>query len=222
MKPIAGRRINVSTIATHMLRSSSVARMPMHRPAEPVMTPAERSNSPPIMSSATATAGIPYVDATSVQFAIPSSVPNRSVVTVKNSADHRLPPSTAPISGRRSRRVVRLTCARRSSTTFVVGGGGGSATVAGIGHFRLLLLGRGGGRPAVRVRPPLPYFIACLLRRASPPWPRSPCRRSPARSARGDRRPPCWRSCCRASGTRPAGSPGGTAAGRRRTRSRRP
>ena len=36
----------------------------------PVITPADRSNSPPIISSATATAMIPSVDATSVQLAI--------------------------------------------------------------------------------------------------------------------------------------------------------
>ena len=42
------------------------------RPAEPVMTPADRSNSPPIISNATATAGMPIVEATSVQFEMPS------------------------------------------------------------------------------------------------------------------------------------------------------
>src|SRR5215207_8027941 len=144
MKPIVAANTSVSRIAIHMFMSSSVARMPMNRPAVPVMTPAERSNSPPIMSSATATAGMPSVAATSVQFAAPSSVPNRSVLITKNSPI-TVAASTAPISGRRNRRVVRLTSARRSSTTDVVGGGG-SATVAGFVTSRLLS-SWGGRRP---------------------------------------------------------------------------
>src|SRR5215217_4887988 len=131
MKPIVAANSSVRAIATHMFMSSSVASRPMNRPAVPVMTPAERSNSPPIMSSATATAGMPSVDATSVQFAAPSTVPNRSVVNTKN-RPITVAASTAPISGRRRRRVVRLTFARRSSTTDVGGGVGGLAAVAGL------------------------------------------------------------------------------------------
>src|SRR5215216_838404 len=130
MNPIVAANTSVRRIATHMFMSSSVARMPMNRPAVPVMTPAERSNSPPIMSSATATAGMPSVAATSVQFAAPSSVPNRSVLITKNSPI-TVAASTAPISGRRNRRVVRLTSDMRSSTTEVVDGVGGLTAVAG-------------------------------------------------------------------------------------------
>jgi hypothetical protein len=74
--PMVAAKTKVKTIANQMFMSSSVASSPITRPALPVMTPADRSNSPPIMSSATATAGIPRVDATSVQLAAPSSVPN--------------------------------------------------------------------------------------------------------------------------------------------------
>src|SRR5918997_719307 len=103
-----------------MFMPTSVAMIPMKRPEDPVMTPAERSNSPPIISRATATAGMPSVDATSVQLAAPSSVPKSSVVKAKKS------PITAaairaPSSGRRASFVSRLTSARRSSTTEVVG-----------------------------------------------------------------------------------------------------
>jgi hypothetical protein len=42
-----------------MFQSARVVRMPRSRPELPIMTPAERSNSPPIMSSATGTATIP-------------------------------------------------------------------------------------------------------------------------------------------------------------------
>ena len=54
--------------------------MPIIRPAEPVITPADRSNSPPIISSATTTAGMPIVEATSVQFAMPSSLQEQRVL----------------------------------------------------------------------------------------------------------------------------------------------
>ena len=73
---------------------------PISSPVVPVITPAERSNSPPIISSATATAMIPSVEATSVQFAMPLSVPNASVVTQKN-AQTTSAPSSEPTSGRR-------------------------------------------------------------------------------------------------------------------------
>ena len=63
--------ISVSTIASQMFMPTSVARIPIIRPAEPVITPADRSNSPPIISRATTTAGMPIVEATSVQFAMP-------------------------------------------------------------------------------------------------------------------------------------------------------
>ena len=59
-----------------MFIPTSVVRMPISRPVLPVITPADRSNSPPIISSATATAMMPSVDATSVQRAMPLSVAN--------------------------------------------------------------------------------------------------------------------------------------------------
>ena len=97
----------------------------------PVITPAERSNSPPIISSATATAMIPIVEATSVQFAIPLSVPNASVVTQKNT-QMTSAPSSEPTSGRRMSRAQRLMLARRSSATGT-GGGAASAGAAAAG-----------------------------------------------------------------------------------------
>ena len=46
-----------------MLRPYSVVRTPTTRPVKPVMAPADRSNSPPIISRATATAMMPIVEA---------------------------------------------------------------------------------------------------------------------------------------------------------------
>src|SRR4051812_43987066 len=114
-----------------MFIPTSVARMPIIRPAEPVMTPAERSNSPPIMSSATATAGMPIVDATSVQFAIPSSFRNSGFCVQKKIATTTAA-SSAPISGRRRMRAVLLMSVSRSSATGA-GGGAADAPVAAVG-----------------------------------------------------------------------------------------
>src|SRR3954454_12598654 len=146
-----------------MFMPTSVARMPSIRPAEPVITPADRSNSPPIISSATTTAGMPIVDATSVQFAMPSSFRNREFCVQKKIATTTAA-SSAPISGRRSSRAAGLIFARRSSPA---GTGGGGATSAGgavrggaavAGSFIVSLprvLRDGGrrprGRPALRV-----------------------------------------------------------------------
>src|SRR5918996_919583 len=127
MNPTPAAATSVSRIASHMFMPTSVAMTPMNSPAVPVITPAERSNSPPIIRSATATAGIPIVDATSVQLAAPSSVPKSSVVTAKKSPITAAAMS-APSSGRRSSLVSILTSAMRSSTTDV--GGGGSSAVA--------------------------------------------------------------------------------------------
>src|SRR5919106_1912665 len=127
MNPTPPAAASVSRIASHMFMPTSVAMTPMNSPAVPVITPAERSNSPPIIRSATATAGIPIVDATSVQLAAPSSVPKSSGVTAKKSPITAAAMS-APSSGRRSSLVSMLTSAMRSSTTDV--GGGGSSAVA--------------------------------------------------------------------------------------------
>src|SRR3954469_9634390 len=123
---MAAAQASVTTIASPMFQPHSVASRPLIRPADPVMTPAERSNSPPIISSATATAGMPIVDATSVQLEMPSSFKNRAFWVQKKIAT-TMQASSAPISGRRSRRAIGLIFARRSSPA---GTGGGGATAA--------------------------------------------------------------------------------------------
>ena len=113
----------MTTIAGHIEKPHSVVSNPITRPVVPVITPAERSNSPPIISSATATAMIPYDEATSVQLAMPLSVPKASVVTQKNTQTTSAPRSE-PTSGRRMSRAHRLMLASRSSAT---GSGVGAA-----------------------------------------------------------------------------------------------
>src|SRR3954454_18672051 len=156
MKPTPVAATSVAAIAIQMFQCSSVPRMPIMRPAEPVMTPADRSNSPPIISRATSTAGMPIVDATSVQFEIPSSFRN-SALWVQKKIAMTIAASAAPISGRRRRRVIGEIWASRSSPGRV-GGGGAVPAVCGVTapdaiRFTFikslsLSLRRVGGRPA--------------------------------------------------------------------------
>src|SRR5215217_4755719 len=145
MKPTSAANANVTTIAGHIEKPHSVVSSPSRRPVVPVMTPAERSNSPPIISSATATAMIPSVDATSVQLAIPLSVPNESVLSQKK-AQMTSAPSSEPTSGRRSSRTHRLMFASRSS-----------ATGSGVG-------GAPAGAAAAELPPPMASVITFSLR----------------------------------------------------------
>ena len=57
--PMMPAKISTMTIPTQTLTCCRVMSMPSSKPLVPVMTPADRSNSPPIMRSATATAMIP-------------------------------------------------------------------------------------------------------------------------------------------------------------------
>ena len=141
-------------------------------PVVPVITPADRSNSPPIISSATATAMMPSVDATSVQRAAPPSVPNGR----RDGEERRRPRSRR--AARRARAAAagaRSEADRASRSSDRAGrpacGSMGSSSVAGSAH---------------------PALSACRPRRAPRPWPRSPCRRSRARSGPAGRR----RRCC--------------------------
>src|SRR5581483_9482288 len=89
------------------------------------MTPAERSNSPPIISNATGTAMIPMFEASSLQRAKPSR-PAKPVAVIANSANTAARPTSDPISGRRKTCERIPTRASRSSA----GAAGGVAVAA--------------------------------------------------------------------------------------------
>ena len=72
-------------------------------PLAPVITPAERSYSPPIINRETATAMMPSGAATSKKFAVLPAVPNLSPLPQKN-AHTTTAPISAPISGEMSNR----------------------------------------------------------------------------------------------------------------------
>ena len=79
------------------------------------MTPADRSNSPAIISSATGTAMIPTFEASSVQSAKPSSSANFAPAAQMKRAKTATTPTIEPISGRWNRRAASPTRASRSS-----------------------------------------------------------------------------------------------------------
>src|SRR5829696_582086 len=140
MNPTAPAAISVSTIASHMFMPTSVAITPMNRPDVPVITPADRSNSPPIMSRATATATMPRVEAGSSQFATPEGLRNTSDSSAKNTKTMTTPIS-APSSGLSSSRRTTPTPATRSSTAR------SPTTVVTGQHFLSYGRGRGTGAP---------------------------------------------------------------------------
>ena len=79
---------------------------PIWMAVAPVMTPDDRSNSPPIINSATAAAMMPVGAATSSQLSVVSASPNVRPLPQKN-AQTMTAPMRAPISGEISHRLHR-------------------------------------------------------------------------------------------------------------------
>src|SRR5919198_1622035 len=144
IRPITRPNSSTSAIAGQMFMCACVARYPSSRPELPIMTPAERSNSPPIISSATGTATIPYCAAWSVQPAAMAGSPSQLTARAKypNARKTAIAPSSAPISGRASRRLSGPTRTRRSSS---------GAVGAAVSAIRSSLHGWATGRPPTRV-----------------------------------------------------------------------
>ena len=70
-------------MANHRFMPYWVVKAPTSSPVVPVIAPAERSNSPPIMSMATATAMMPNNDAEYSQVAVPAGDRNAFVASEK-------------------------------------------------------------------------------------------------------------------------------------------
>src|SRR5262245_5142327 len=119
MNPIVRPKSSTITIAGQMFIPVSVTRRPRRSPELPTITPAERSNSPPIMSRATGTAMMPMFDASSLQRAAPVSEPKPVSLKPPAVAVKRMKtattPNSDPISGRWRRRATRPTFATLSS-----------------------------------------------------------------------------------------------------------
>ena len=109
-QPSAMATTNDSGIAINRLKPAppssptSLTNRIVTMPSAPVAAPEERSNSPPIISRATATAMMPRVAETSSTTAWLPAVPNCSETAQKKS-QMAAEPMTAPISGLTSIRV---------------------------------------------------------------------------------------------------------------------
>jgi hypothetical protein len=83
MNPIASAATSAVSTDTHTLMCQCDIMMPVIRPVVPVMAPADRSNSPPIISSATATAMIANDDDVKIQVLAPAGRANAVVLNEK-------------------------------------------------------------------------------------------------------------------------------------------
>src|SRR5205085_6729511 len=118
-----------ATIAAQTFQLYSVIKMPVVSPVVPIMVPADRSNSPPIISIATATAMMTKFDAVKIQVLAPLGFENASVVTVKKTKI-TIAPASAPTSG--LRRILLRRCdelSRSSSSGGVSGAAAGSSVM---------------------------------------------------------------------------------------------
>jgi len=108
-------KTSAASIAGQMLQPARVASNPATSPVVPVITPVDRSVSPPMMSSATAVAMMPSVDAGSRMRATPVTDTQFAGAMRANISQTARAPIRAPISTRRNSARTGLTRASRSS-----------------------------------------------------------------------------------------------------------
>ncbi len=103
-------------MAAHTGQPYSATGMAMTMPAAPIIEPIDRSNSPPIISSAAATARMPSCAETSSQLTTPRKLRKpESPATTAKKIKTKTAPATAPSSGRLRSLRQGLTARRRSS-----------------------------------------------------------------------------------------------------------
>ena len=117
-KPIARAMRSESPIAGQTLRPVWTANSPANIPVVPVITPADKSNSPPIISSATAMAVSPKFAEASRYVAVPAQLSHVSPPCQANKSQTTSAPASAPNSGRTSSRFHGESRAMRSSVVW--------------------------------------------------------------------------------------------------------
>src|SRR2546430_2671247 len=122
--PTASANTSDTSSASHTFQPALTASSAVTSPVDAVITPADRSNSPPIMSSATGTAISPRVEASSNQLATPPMV-RKLLVTKEKNRNTSTAPSSALISGRTTSRSSTRDRPSRSSAA-----GADASTVA--------------------------------------------------------------------------------------------
>src|SRR5262245_15029949 len=130
--PTARPKARQTRIAGQMFQPCSVVRMPSNRPELPIMTPAERSNSPPIIRSATGTATMPSYAAVFSQLAqiLRSVAQLTSRAVIAKRTQTATAPTNAPLSGRLRSRAKTPTRARRSSEGGAEAGAGAVVVIS--------------------------------------------------------------------------------------------
>ena len=130
-KPMHSATTREVKTETHTLTCQWDIMMPVIRPVVPVIAPADRSNSPPIISSATTTAMIANDDDVKIQVLAPAGSANAVVVNEKYRKTSRAA-TAAPTSGRRRMAASRACSPTRSSRSAgfcCCSTGGGAAVV---------------------------------------------------------------------------------------------
>ena len=103
-KPITRQSANVAAMAGHTGQPKWVVKSMIDIPAAPTIDPIERSNSPPIIRSATPTDRIPRGAAAFRYAAVPSRLRNGAPAVTAKTAQTRTTPVAAAHSGRASKR----------------------------------------------------------------------------------------------------------------------
>ena len=116
IQPTPAATAKARMMHSHKGQPQITAGMASTTPAAPIIEPTDRSNSPPIISSAAATAMMPSCADTSRKVMMPraENIPVPRAATAKNRKT-RMVPATAPSSGRAISRRASGVPARRSS-----------------------------------------------------------------------------------------------------------
>ena len=118
--PKAAATIKVATIARIGGRPTTASATPKISPEKATMEPTERSNSPPIISSAAPIARMPSCDAGDMKVTTPASENIFPLAAKEKKMMIRIRPASAPSSGRRMRRVMKGVCLSLSSPPAVI------------------------------------------------------------------------------------------------------
>ncbi len=113
--PIRAANTSVRMIAITSGTCKTTSAAANIRPAKAIIDPMERSNSPPIMRSAAATARMPSCEAGAMKFMIPAAVNIAGLAVDRKKIVMSTSPDTAPNSGRLNIRCSGLAFFSRSS-----------------------------------------------------------------------------------------------------------
>src|SRR6476661_2134940 len=121
-KPMHKQKTRLRIAPTQRLMPSWKQNIALNKPAVVVMTPADRSNSPPIIKMPTATATMPIVEDWYKTVKNEGNDRNEGA-TMRKKMKMTMAATSAPISGRASRRLDRPSWTRFDDSAGAAGGG---------------------------------------------------------------------------------------------------